>query len=594
MFGEEFYPTPTKIIGKMLEPLLKPKYPQYESKNIKLINNMTILEPSAGKGNICDYIRKVNRDADIYCIEQDPNLKHILHGKGYRVIADDFLTYSGDHLFDLIIMNPPFSNGVDHVLKAWEIVDDGHVISLLNSNTILNPNSEKKKHLLSLIEKYGSVEHIGQVFLNSKDFIKSRYRDNDPDEYDDGQVERTTSVECCIVRLKKEVTKTKFDFEFKAVNKEKHVELNEDTFKDPIATRDVIGNMIIQYDHMKEIFVQYMKIVDEMCFYGQELTYSSKKEDGTEIQSGPIDVAMHAYKSPSNTKTKKAAYNEFCDNIKSTIWDRILRKTNIQKYMTHSVRKNWSEFCKQQGYMDFTKENVAAIVAMIFNNRYDILEKAIVEVFDMFTSHHAENRYLVEGWKTNDKWKVNRKVILPRWISYGNYTTADSLKRYGDRMQCNYNYQSEYSDIDKVMCYITGQNHDTCNTLYESLNWKLRSLGTIRTGDKFDNTGESQFFTYKFWKKGTLHIEFKDKSLWEEFNMRACAGKMWLPETEEKAWRKKKEPAPTPEKPAQLMLGPATEILPEIPSISEQEEFIDNCNLLQQLVHLTSLYETAS
>ena len=88
MFNQDFYPTPDTLIEKMLEGI-----------DLKLVNN--ILEPSAGKGNIVDYIiNKANNirtyskiKLDIDCIEIDENLRHILKGKGYRVVHDNFLTY---------------------------------------------------------------------------------------------------------------------------------------------------------------------------------------------------------------------------------------------------------------------------------------------------------------------------------------------------------------------------------------------------------------------------------------------------------------------------------------------------------------------
>jgi len=544
----------------MLQPFLVPESPDHGRYNYRPINKIVMLDPSAGKGDICDYVKDTTNDkTSIYCIEIDPNLKHILHGKGYRVIADDFLEYSGDHCFDLIAMNPPFSNGVDHVLKAWSIMENGHIVSLLNSETIRNPYTEKRKHLVSLIEKFGSVEHIGQVFMNSKDYIKvgsQRYRNDEGDEYDDGGPERTTTVECCIVRLEKKTERTKFDFEFKSVNSEKHVDLNEETFQNPVATRDVIGNMIIKYDHMKAAFVNYMKVIDELCFYGQDLIYSTTdKETGNVKTSGPSDTARDAYTSPSSKRTKKASYNQFCDNIKADIWSYILRTTNIQKYMTHSVRQNWREFCNKQGFMDFTKENVASIIAMIFNNRYEILEKAIVEVFDMFTAHHKDNRYLIEGWKTNDKWKVNRKIIMPYAVKMS-WDTKYRLQ-WGAEYQMNYSRSSEYSDIDKVLCYITGKDHDKVILITDALQRAFNEIGKIKRGPHTHKC-QSTFFDIQFYMKGTMHLTFRSKELWEEFNMRACAGKMWLPENEAKAWQEKKNP-PKPAEKQQLQLEAAVD-----------------------------------
>ena len=86
---KDFYPTPYNLIEKMLSTV-----------NFYMIKS--ILEPSAGKGDIVDAIRKKTAPQsrwdqeprlDIDCIEINSDLRHILTGKGYRVVHDDFLTY---------------------------------------------------------------------------------------------------------------------------------------------------------------------------------------------------------------------------------------------------------------------------------------------------------------------------------------------------------------------------------------------------------------------------------------------------------------------------------------------------------------------
>ena len=71
-----FYPTPKNLIEKMLSGL-----------DFKMIKN--ILEPSAGKGDIVDELRKKEQlysstynkfYFDIDCIEIDKNLQYILKG----------------------------------------------------------------------------------------------------------------------------------------------------------------------------------------------------------------------------------------------------------------------------------------------------------------------------------------------------------------------------------------------------------------------------------------------------------------------------------------------------------------------------------
>ncbi len=110
MFDKSFYPTPINTIIDMLS-------------GIKIGNKNSILEPSAGKGDILDYLKdKYHSRINLYAIEKNQELQLILKGKGYKVLTDNFLSFDPLNQFDLIIINPPFEDGVKHLLKAWEIM----------------------------------------------------------------------------------------------------------------------------------------------------------------------------------------------------------------------------------------------------------------------------------------------------------------------------------------------------------------------------------------------------------------------------------------------------------------------------------------
>lgn len=510
MFNESFFPTPNNVIKKMIDPFYS------------VLSDLSILEPSAGKGNILDYVKtKINsqrnhyKDTNVpdnlYACEIEPELKMILQEKGYKVIGDDFLSYSGTCYFDLILMNPPFNNGDKHLLKAWETLKEGDIVCLLNSETINNPFSESRKLLAKIIkDNNGIIENIGSVFNDA---------------------ERTTGVQVSIVRLKKKAKESELDFKFESVTKDKNKfgELDENVLKDGVATRDIVGNMMLQYERLREGFVDYMKAIEKIDYYKQSL-FSQYFNLETVIEE-----------SIKKGKTNNQKFNLFCDETKQGIWNEVLSKLNVQKFMTKAVRDNFQKWGKNQGYMDFTKENVASLVNMLFENSGMIMEKAVIDVFDLFTTYHKENRCYQEGWKTNDKWKVNKKVILPRFISMG----------YGGYYE-TYHHYNEFDDIDKVMCYLTGKNYDHFNELEEGKSYeynardrekdyKMISLKNAVGRSRIGDTGktESEFFHLRCYKKGTVHIEFKDKFLWQEFNMRACSGKNWLPEAEQKEWKEK-------------------------------------------------------
>lgn len=534
----DLYPTPLSLMEKVLEPYKEKVWRGgingYYTEGYGKLSEMTILEPSAGTGNFCDFltgefiIKKDNwknhggsdseynitsaesiRKSQLYCIERDPECRHILNSKGYRVIHSNFLTYVPEINFDLIIMNPPFSCGDQHLLKAWDVIENGDIICLLNAETIKNPYTERRQLLSKIIaDNQGTVEFLENEFLDA---------------------ERTTAVEVALVRLTKKSKESRFKFDFKNVADEKGFNLTEDNIKNLPETLDVIGNMILQFEKLKETFVEYIKVEKALAYYAEPITTFSNNPD----YRGIVDLVAKTKGSP------QTRFNEFMDVVRNDMWQIVIDKLGMERYMTRAVKSNFKSFRSAQGQMQFTKENITEIIQMLLMNGAQILEDAIVEVFDALTAHHEYNRCHVEGWKTNSAWKVNRKLIFPygcgfdqKWFNQG-YQTQFTLH--------NYYSDSSYADLDKVLVYISGETFEEITTIQDALHDKFKKLGHLTKGhDKIDNTCESTFFKIKFWKKGTVHLEFKDEFLWTEFNLRACANKKWLPWKEEKAWKESK------------------------------------------------------
>lgn len=141
MFKEnpDFYPTPANLIDKMNKKI--------DWKSIK-----SVLEPSAGSGNLVEainkqfeYTKNYRRESkyDIDVIEHDENLRHVLKGKNFRVISNDFISFNTYKKYDLIFMNPPFSNGDKHLSKAIDLIESqnraGQIVCLLNAETLKIP-----------------------------------------------------------------------------------------------------------------------------------------------------------------------------------------------------------------------------------------------------------------------------------------------------------------------------------------------------------------------------------------------------------------------------------------------------------------------
>ena len=168
MYNSSFYPTPPEVAKKMLAKVSK-------------LYERSILEPSAGKGDLADAAvgrldRYYNRCRErVHCIEIEPELQAAIRGKGYPLVGTDFLTFWPDEKYDLILMNPPFANSEAHLLHAWEILDHGDIVCLLNEQTLLSPCTANRKLLATVIEAHGEVEHLGRCFAEDA-FRKTQVR----------------------------------------------------------------------------------------------------------------------------------------------------------------------------------------------------------------------------------------------------------------------------------------------------------------------------------------------------------------------------------------------------------------------------------
>lgn len=500
MFDSEFYPTPLDLIQKLISPYRIKQDDEKYKYGFKLDPDWTILEPSAGKGDIADYICDYNKDsygrkrndARVRVIEQNFELQQILMGKGYPVIGSDFLSYEADQHFDLILMNPPFSNGDLHLLHAWDVIGSGGKIAcVLNSETVNNPYTKRRKDLLQLINEHGSIEYV------CKSFIKA---------------ERKTNVEICIVRLNKPVLENdRLDFKFDLADKEEaEIEygMSESTCGG-LARIDHLGSIINQYEKTKEAFINFVKAMEELCFYGSDIAEKYTTHTRFDLMLPYVQrMALDAY---NNGRSNKSKCNEFRDRLNLSAWKLVLSKLNIEGMMTSNLQKEFASNVDKVGHLPLTKENVSAVVGAIIDNSQETMKKAVVDVFDIFTKYHSENRIPnQEGWKTNKSWRCTKKVILPNWVELG----------FMNGMRIKYEKSSHYQDIDKACCWLSGKRYGDIVTIEKAMQEDMNTKGL--------GSGESEFFFFRYFKKGTVHLTFKDQDLLDKFNRIASDNKNWL------------------------------------------------------------------
>lgn len=440
MFHKEFYPTPKRVLDLM---------------QINC-NNKVVLEPSAGKGDIIDYLYQ-NRAKEVIAFEINKDLQKIVSSKCV-LLGDDFLECKPEQVshIDMIVMNPPFSNADKHIEHAFDIAPEGcEIISLCNYESLDRSFSGRK--LKTLIRDYGDSESLGNCFDTA---------------------ERKTGVEVGLVKLFKPTINSDSQFEGFFMDEEDDEDGN---------------NGVMAYNEVFALVSRYVgaiKAFDRLeAMKNEVLQYTSPV--------GLKDISFNLGYN-NEVKTKEA----FSKDLQKRSWDYIFRKMNMDKYVTSGVMRDINAFVEKQQKYPFTMKNIYKMFEIIIGTRQQTFNRALEEAIDNFTKHTHENRFGVEGWKTNSGYMLNEKFII-EWMVEPKYS--------GDKLDLIYrSNESRISDLIKVMCNILGQNYN------EKV--ALRDFFRANNGLERSIWYQWEYFDIKCFKKGTMHLKFRNKEDWYRLN----------------------------------------------------------------------------
>ncbi|APH20808.1 DUF4942 domain-containing protein [Clostridium botulinum] len=489
--NKDFYPTPKKLINKMLEAI-----------DFKTVSN--ILEPSAGKGDIVEGIKnkiksiKSNnyfaREAnwDIDCIEIDEDLRHILTGKGLRIIHDDFLTYNGFKKYDLIIANFPFSQGDKHLLKALELIENGgNLVCLINAETIKNPYSNLRKTLIKKLNKYNAnIEYLQDEFVNA---------------------ERKTEVEIALIQVKIE-NKNKDSIILEKLKQEE--EFNQETKQnnDSLIDGDFLTGIVQQYNFEIKAGI---KLINEYKNL-QSIMLKSFKDDfdkNRSILKLDINTSKNNY---YTEKTKNNLINEYIENVRYKYWETLFNNEKFTSLLTSNLLYEFRQKLNDLKNYDFSLYNIRELQEQMNQNVIKRVEDTILNLFEEFSSQYSwykecsKNIHYYNGWSSNSAFKINKHIIIPL-SSYG---------ILGDRLDYGYKFYEKLKDIEHVFDYLDGGKTENTN-LKEILDEaeKERQTKNIKT----------KYFSINTYKKGTTHLTFLNEELLKKFNIFGSCKKGWLP-----------------------------------------------------------------
>lgn len=478
---DEFYPTPKTLLEKVFDGL--------DWRRIRYI-----LEPSAGKGDICDYIREkansypyYNSSLEFDCIEMDENLQKILAGKDYPVVHDNFLTFRTFKKYDLIVMNPPFSTGAAHLLKALSIAEKngGNIVCILNAETIKNPYTNERKSLQKKLEELqAEIEFY---------------------EHEFDVAERKTSVEVAVVKAMVPEPVEEDSYIWEELKTKKYSE-KIGIEATSVVVADYIQAAIQGYEMEIEAGIKLMKEYQALSPYLLSSLDKDNKYNKPIIQ---LKVGGE----------DRFSVNKYVELIREKYWTALFKDKRFTGKMTTKQYEQYASKVQKLKSYDFSLYNILTLQEEMTKNLIKGIEDCIIELFDELSRQYHwagngtdKNIHYYNGWKTNKAWIINKKVILPyinAWSNYDNHYQPT-----------NWNLLEKLNDIEKALNYLDGGLSYGSNIAYVLQNAE-------RTGQT--KNVSCKYFNVTFYKKGTMHLEFTNLELLKKLNIFGSQQKRWLP-----------------------------------------------------------------
>ncbi len=528
--NDQFYPTPDGLAGKMLAGL-----------DWNYI--YTVLEPSAGKGNLvlaagkASYNGRRNGKLDVDCIEIDPFLRQILKynlsaeaikdkrerwreldRKSYsdrtdaengemrrlkdqmsahehvqlHIVHDDFLTFRARKRYDLILMNPPFANGDQHLLKALEIQQGGGaIVCLLNAETLLNPFTNSRKLLKKQLAKYeAKVTFCDGEFTNA---------------------ERKTDVRTAIVRI--DIPRAAQESTiYERMKQAEEARFDEMPITDLVAG-DYIERMIQHYNVEVEATLDFIREYHALCPY---MTRGLSSDDTRgSLDRDPILTLVIERGSAYDTFD----VNKYMQKVRLKYWTALFHHKEFMDKLTSNLCEKYISMVDKMADYEFSAFNIQQIIEEMNSELIGGVKETIIALFDKLTAEHSwypeskQNIHYYNGWRTNLAHKVGKKAIIPTHGMFSSYS-------WNKETFCVSTAYKVISDIEKAFNYLDGGRTQ-----------EVDLMSRLQTAEKEGCTRniECKYFSIDIYKKGTTHIKFTDMDLVQKLNIYAARNKNWLP-----------------------------------------------------------------
>ena len=255
------------------------------------------------------------------------------------------------------------------------------------------------------------------------------------------------------------------------------------TFSTNLAVRETLPTMIAVYDQaVKDIVSAYQTLED------------AQKRLRIVFMDGPgYNFSTNDRQSSDVGKTASDQINKV---IKKDAWRLIIEKMELRRLLSIARRDELDKQIREGELPELTNENVLALFQDSAANVSTYVEESIKEVFEWLRPCNGR-------FKTNSEYDLGKRVVLSYMVERG-YNRG--------KYRVNYRREKYLTALDSVFLAMDGKGSikGYGGDLFQAI------------ADSEDGLGSTQYFKFKAYQNGNLHLEFLRHDLVAKLN--AVAG----------------------------------------------------------------------
>jgi hypothetical protein len=207
---------------------------------------------------------------------------------------------------------------------------------------------------------------------------------------------------------------------------------------------------------------------------------------------------------PKNERTNRAR-EKVLEELKRSAWRRIISISQIEKMLSSKRAEQMRERLHNGDLPEITLDEVLSMLDSLMNNADDFVKEAAAEVFEVLRP--ASRSGWPSKYKTNQKYakyELGQKVILANYIEFG----------YNGCFRVGWGYvDTKLMAIDRVFHALDGNLRGMEDANRSPL------IDAIQTTKQSEGAGETEYFKFKLYKNGNMHLEFKRMDLVKKLNV---------------------------------------------------------------------------